>query len=457
MKKIDLVSIAHYAGGRLLRGDGARLVTKVSTDSRTIGQGDVFVALVGDKFDGHQYLRQVSEAGAAAVIVSHLPEGWDSIAAAVIKVEDTLIGLQRLAENYRTWHDPFIVGITGSNGKTSTKDLTCHIMAAKFQVCATEGNLNNHIGLPLSILKLKQGDTCGVFEMGMNHPGEIAPLAAIAAPDAAIITNVGVAHIEYMGSREAIALEKGMLAEAVPQGGVVVLNANDDFTPSIASRCNARVLQAGIGKGDVAARDLKVRAEGTSFTLDFSGTCVEAFLPMPGEHMVANAALAAALAWHTGISPQQIVAALANVKISKGRLETKQVKGVTFVDDSYNANPDSMKAGLRTLAGLQSKGRRIAVLGRMGELGAHAVEGHREVGHQAAALGLDALFTVGIEADLISETASADNRELRTAHFPTHESCAAHLKTELHPGDLVLLKGSRSSGMERVLSLYQAS
>ena len=458
MKKLDLLSIAQFAGGRFLRGDGARLVTRVSTDSRTITEGDVFVALTGDKFDGHHYLRQVSAAGAAAVIVSQLPEGWDSLSAAVIQVPDTLAGLQKLAHDYRAWHKPYVVGITGSNGKTSTKDLTCQVIAARYQVCATEGNLNNHIGLPLSILKLRSGDTCGVFEMGMNHPGEIAPLAAIAAPDAAIITNVGVAHIEYMGSREAIAQEKGMLAEAVKEEGVVVLNANDDFTPSIAARCHARVLQAGIGKGDVAASDLLVRPEGTSFTLDFSGTRIATFLPLPGEHMVANAALAAAVAWHAGVSPEQIVTALASVRISKGRLETKQINGVTFVDDSYNANPDSMKAGLRTLAGLPGTGRRIAVLGRMGELGAHAEEGHREVGRQAAALNLDAVLTVGSEASLISEAAAAaSSGRQTTAHFPTHEACAAHLQSHLRAGDLVLIKGSRSSQMERVLALYQTS
>ena len=456
MKRLDLVSVAHYAGGRLLRGDGGRLVTTVSTDSRTLASGDVFVALVGDKFDGHQYLQKVSEAGVSAAIVSQLPEGWDALPCSVIKVEDTLIALQKLAGNYRAFHNPFVVGITGSNGKTSTKDLTCQVLSSKYQVCATLGNLNNHIGLPLSILRLAKDDTCGVFEMGMNHPGEIAPLAAIAAPDAAIITNVGMAHIEYMGSREAIALEKGMLAEAVSDKGYVILNANDEFTPSIAARCSARVVLAGIGKGDVAAHDLKTQADGTSFTLDFSGKKVTAFLPIPGEHMVANATLAAALAWKTGISPEQIVASLGSVKISKGRLETKEINGVVFVDDSYNANPDSMKAGLRTLAGLQCAGRRIAVLGRMGELGEHAVEGHREVGQQAAGLTIDAVLTVGNEANLISE-AAASNPEISTRHFPSHEACAEHLRSHLRAGDLVLLKGSRSSGMERILSLYQAS
>lgn len=457
MKRLDLVSIAHYAGGRLLRGDGARLVTSVSTDSRTVKPGDVFVALIGDKFDGHQYVRKVAEAGAAAVIVSHVAEDWEDLPVTIIQVTDTLDGLQKLAANYRAWHNPFVVGITGSNGKTSTKDLTSQVLAVRYQVCATEGNLNNHIGLPLSILKMKAGDTCGVFEMGMNHPGEIAPLAAIAAPNAAIITNVGVAHIEYMGSRAAIAQEKGMLAEAVDSQAFVVLNANDDFTPSIAARCQATVLQAGIGKGDVAAHELQVRADGTSFTLDFSGHRIAAFLPIPGEHMVSNAALAAAVGWKSGLTPEQIVAALANVKISKGRLETKEVNGVVFVDDSYNANPDSMKAGLRTLASLASTGRRIAVLGRMGELGTHAEEGHREVGRYAADLNLDALLTLGNEAGWITEAASATNPALTVEHFTSHEACAAHLQSHLRPGDTVLLKGSRSSGMERVLSLFQAS
>ncbi len=454
MKRLDLVTISRFAEGKFLRGDGGRLTTRVTTDSRKVAPGDVFIALVGDKFDGHDFLLQVAEAGASGLIVSALPDGWDTWPCAVIKVSDTMMGLQALAKNYLAWHKPYVLGITGSNGKTSTKDLACALMAAKYQVCATEGNLNNHIGLPLSILRLREGDTCGVFEMGMNHPGEIAPLAAIAAPDAAIITNIGVAHIEYMGSRAAIAQEKGTLAEAVPANGLVVLNANDDFTASIAERCSARVLRAGIGEGDVAAHDLKGAADGTRFTFDFSGNRIEAFLPVPGTHMVGNAALAAAVAWQNGVSPEDIVAALRNVRLTKGRLETKDVNGVTFLDDSYNANPDSMKAGLRTLADLETTGRRIAVLGRMGELGIHAEEGHREVGRYAAGLPLEALFTVGNEADGIAEAVGA---AFTTAHFPNHEACATHLQSYLQPGDLVLLKGSRSAGMERVLSLYQAS
>jgi UDP-N-acetylmuramyl pentapeptide synthase len=242
-----------------------------------------------------------------------------------------------------------------------------------------------------------------------------------------------------------------MLAEAVQQSGVVVLNANDEFTPSIAARCQACVIKAGIGAGDVSAQDLRAAADGTHFTLSLGGGQFEAFLPIPGEHMVGNATLAAALGWSQGIAPEDIVAALREVIITQGRLETKRVNGVTFLDDSYNANPDSMKAGLRTLAGLECSGRRVAVLGRMGELGEHAESGHREVGAYAAGLGLDAILSVGDEARWITDEAKRDT------HFPDHAACAAFLQTYLSPGDLVLLKGSRSAGMERVLSLYQTA
>lgn len=451
MKPLDLQTVARFCGGKLRSGDGTTLVTSLTTDSRKVAAGDVFAAIVGEKFDAHDFLLQVAEAGAAAVIASRKTPSMKGCA--VIDVKDTLVAVQELAREYRLWHAPYVVGITGSNGKTSTKDLAFKVMSIKHQVCATPGNLNNHLGLPLSILTLKEGDTCGVFELGMNHPGEIAPLARIASPDAAIITNVGIAHIENMGSRAGIALEKGMLAEAVHKKGVVVLNANDDFTPSIAKRCQARVIQAGIGKGDVVASNLRASVEGTAFTLDFSGERHEAFLPVPGEHMVGNAALAAALAWQSEIAPAAIVGALRDAKLTKGRLETKVIDGITFLDDSYNANPDSMKAGLKTLAGLDCSARRVAVLGRMGELGDHATGGHRDVGEYAAGLGINAVISVGgEEAKLISAEAGVFG-----LHFDTQAECAAFLKSSLRSGDIVLLKGSRSSGMEQVLTHFQAS
>jgi UDP-N-acetylmuramoyl-tripeptide--D-alanyl-D-alanine ligase len=454
MKSIDLQTLATFADGSL-SANGDVSVTRVITDSRKVTSGDVFVALKGDKFDAHDFLPQVIAAGAAAVLVER-GRGVDSDTCAMIEVSDTLLGLQNMARGYRAWHQPVIIGLTGSNGKTSTKDLTAIIMAAKLQTRSTFGNLNNHIGVPLTLLSFEDGDECGVVEMGMNHAGEIKVLVDIALPDAAIVTNVGMAHIEHLGSQDAIGWEKGTLPANVHGEGVVVLNANDPFTDLIARHCQATVFRAGTNAGDVRAFDLRSNAEGTAFKLDFAGEVVETFLPIIGDHMVGNAALAACMGWAQGVSPADIAEALRNAKLTGGRMETKSVSGIHFIDDSYNANPDSMKAGLSALAALQNSGRKIAVLGRMGELGVHAVEGHRDVGRHAAAQALDAVFTVGDEAALISEAAKASGLA-ETQNFASHEACAAHLKTTLQAGDAVLLKGSRSTGMEKVLNHFQNS
>jgi UDP-N-acetylmuramoyl-tripeptide--D-alanyl-D-alanine ligase len=456
MKPMSVQTIAEYCGGRLVSGDGARVCTRASTDSRSIQAGDLFVALVGEKFDAHDFVPQVAQAGATAVIVSRAQKDADSLACAVIEVTDTLEALQRLAHRHRALLDPVVIGITGSNGKTSTKDFASAVMRSKFEVFATAGNLNNHIGVPLTLLSLEERHTCAVVEMGMNHPGEIAPLCAIAEPDAAIITNIGVAHIEFMGSRAGIAQEKGVLAESVSSSGVVVLNANDEYTPSIAARCKAKVITAGVGQGDVRATIHESGAQGSRFTLDFGGSDkVEVSMPVPGEHMVANAALAAACAWHHGIAPAEIAAALNAAQVTKGRLQVKHWRGVVFLDDSYNANPDSMRAGLKTLAGMQVAGRRAAVLGRMGELGPLAEQGHREVGEFAAQCRIDAVFTVGAEAGLINKAAQGGVGELK--NFESHADCAAHLRQWLKEGDAVLLKGSRSAGMEQVFTQLESA
>jgi len=456
MKAIALQTLADFADAHLRQGDATRLVTKVITDSRKVGEGDVFVALAGDKFDAHNFIPQVMAAGAAAVVVSRTEPSWGSDACAVIEVKDTLLALQDMARGYRAWHQPLIIGLTGSNGKTSTKDLTALIMGLKIQTRATLGNLNNHIGLPLTLLSLTEGDECGVVEMGMNHPGEIKTLVDIALPDAAIVTNVGMAHIEYMGSQDAIGWEKGTLPANVHAEGVVVLNANDKYTPLIARHCQATVFTAGTDAGDVRAFDLHPGPDGTRFKLDFSGEVVETFLPVMGDHMVGNAALAACMGWAHGILPTEIAAALSSARLTGGRMETKTVQDILFIDDSYNANPDSMKAGLVTLASLKTPGKKIAVLGRMGELGIHAQSGHEGVGQFAGALPLTAIYTVGDEAALITQAARAAGLA-DTLNFPSHEACAAHLKKMLQPGDAVLLKGSRSAGMEKVLTHFQTA
>jgi len=453
MKPISLNTLASFVDGTL-SSTTDQLVTRVTTDSRKVAPGDVFVVLKGDKFDAHDFIPQVIAAGAAAVVVSRVDAAWNKDSCAQLQVSDTLLALQEMARGYRSWHQPLVIGLTGSNGKTSTKDLTAIIMARKFQTRATLGNLNNHIGVPLTLLSLGENDECSVVEMGMNHAGEMKTLVDIALPDAAIVTNVGMAHIEHLGTQDAIAWEKGTLPANVPSNGIVVLNANDKYSELIARHSQGTVYLAGTNVGHVRAFDLRAGSEGTAFKLDFAGEVVETFLPVIGDHMVGNAALAACMGWAQGISPADIADALLSAKLTGGRMETKLVKKIHFIDDSYNANPDSMNAGLSALAALQISGRKIAVLGRMGELGAYAAEGHRSVGTHAASLGLDAVYTVGDEAALISESARVSGLS-ETQNFSTHEACASHLRETLQAGDAVLLKGSRSAGMEKILTHFQ--
>ncbi len=459
MKAMSLDTIAEYCGGQLVHGDGSVQGQRVNTDSRKIQAGDVFVALVGERFDAHHFLLQVAEAGAAAVIVSRLPDNLEQFPCPVIVVGDTLIALQNLALAYRRHLGVKIIGITGSNGKTSTKDMVLAVLRSRFSAYATAGNLNNHIGVPLTLLSMDDSHEFGVVEMGMNHFGEIAVLAKIAEPDAAIITNVGVAHIEYMGSRAGIAKEKGTLAEAIGVRGAVVLNANDDYSDEIAARSKGRVILAGVEKGDVSAKRLKFENHGTEFVLNFaSKEEASVTLPVLGEHMVGNAALAAACGWHFGVTPEECATALSGMELTKGRLQAKTIDGIFFLDDSYNANPDSMKAGLKTLAATHTSGRRIAVLGRMGELGSHAESSHRSVGEYAATLPVDAIFTVGSsEAEWITDAAGQARGEFLHQHFATHADCAAYLRRWLEKGDAVLLKGSRSSAMEQVLTHFESA
>jgi UDP-N-acetylmuramoyl-tripeptide--D-alanyl-D-alanine ligase len=403
-------------------------------------------------------MEAAAQGGAAAVMVHRdvsVPAGM-----AVIRVNDTLAGLQRMAAAWRTEWNGTVIGLTGSNGKTSTKDMTRAVLARKFRTTATAGNLNNHIGVPLTLLDIQPEHEAAVVEMGMNHAGEIAPLAAMAAPHTGIITNIGTAHIEFLGSRENIAREKAALAEAIPPTGTVILNAGDDFTPWIRPLCSARVMTAGVGSGDICADDLVCSPGGSRFRLRFpSGESVDVSLPVPGRHMAANAALAAAAGWVHGISPDAIAHGLASLELTAGRVQLRSAAGLQFLDDSYNANPDSMKAALETLRSLACRGRRIAVLGRMGELGPHSAQGHRETGAAACTSGVDFLFLV--ESGDVSRMAegflAAGGQSARLRVFPDHATCAEALRSTAGPDDLILLKGSRSAGMERIPQLLSGS
>ncbi len=448
MKATPASQISAWAGGQMLAGNASAMVTTVCTDSRALKRGDLFVALRGENFDGHRFVAEAAKIGAVGAIVETAPVGL-SPEFAIIEVLDTLKALQNLAANYRASLSLRVLGITGSNGKTSTKDFASAVLGKKFRTSKTAGNLNNHIGVPLTLLSLGADDEAAVIEMGMNHPGEIAPLAAMAKPDAAIITNIGVAHIEYMGSREAIAAEKGELAAAVGKNGAVILNADDDFTPAIAARCKARVVTAGLSSGDVRATDLQTISSGIKFRIHATGRCLDAMIPVPGEHMVRNALLACAAGLDFGLSLEECVAGLREPGLSKGRLQQKNIAGLLVLDDSYNGNPDSMIAGLATLVQQPGNGRRIAVLGRMGELGSQSESGHRRVGAAAGKLGLACLITVGEEARWISDSASGIKEII---HVGDTAAAASVLRSFAKTGDIVLVKGSRSAKMENVIA-----
>ncbi len=447
-----LATFARWSGARLWSGDPHAMAAGVCTDTRHIVPGCLFVALKGANFDAHDFAARALADGAAAVLVSHevtVPAG-----SGVLLVEDTLAALQSLAATWRREWDGLVIGLSGSNGKTSTKDMIRAVLSRRFRVCSTLGNLNNHIGLPLTVLSAEVSDTHGVFEMGMNHPGEIAPLAAIAGPDVAVITNVGTAHIEFMGTREAIALEKGMLAEAVHPDGIVILNANDPYTPGIAARCQAQVITAGKDVGDVRVSDIRTSGSGCTFFLhlpDHSTSQVQ--LPVPGRHMAGNAALAAAVGFHFGLRAEEIVDGLESVALTHGRIQIREVDGLLFIDDSYNANPDSMRAALDTLHSFTCTGRRIAVLGRMGELGTTAEAEHRALGAAVFESGVDELCVVGSgDPERIGMGyLEAGGKTERYHAFADHASCAAWLRTSAGATDIILVKGSRSAAMERVI------
>src|SRR6059036_2086492 len=453
MNPTPLEQIAKFAGAEIFSGDGKVFIDKISTDSRAVKHGELFVALRGENFDAHSFVESVAKAGAAGAIVDSnwtgkVPENF-----ALIRVKDTLQAYQKLAANYRKSLSLKVVAITGSNGKTSTKDFAAAVLARCFRVTRTEGNFNNHVGLPRTMLEATSQDEVAVWEIGMNHPGEIAALARLAAPDVAIITNIGVAHIEFMGSLETIAAEKGALVEAVGAHGTVILNADDPFTRSIATRARGKVILAGTTAGNIRAGEISQSGTGTDFTILEGAHRCRAQLPVPGLHMVQNALLAVAAGRAFGLSLEDCAAGLVAAPLTKARLQIKDLGGVQFLDDSYNANPDSMKAALRTLVELDADGKRIAVLGEMHELGDESERGHREVGETAAALKIDQLIAIGDAATAIAQGAKHAGLQKTTVVNSTSE--AAELLNEIAaPGDLILIKGSRASRTEEVIEHF---
>jgi UDP-N-acetylmuramoyl-tripeptide--D-alanyl-D-alanine ligase len=452
MIELTLAEVAEFVGGELTGPAGATVRGSVTLDSRTVAPGDLFVAVAGERVDGHDYLGAAAAAGAVAALCSRP----DDAALPCVVVQDPVVALGRLAAGVharlaagglRT------LGITGSSGKTSTKDLLGQVLGTAGATVSPPGSYNNDIGLPLTVLAADESTRFLVLEMGARGRGHIARLCAVARPEVGVVLNVGSAHLGEFGSADGIALAKGELVEALPEGGTAVLNADDPRVLGMAPRTRARVVTTGRGA------DADVRATGISlddtararFTLVAAGEEHPVRLQVVGEHQVDNALSAAGAALAVGLTPAEVAVALSQaVPLSRWRMEvSRRPDGVTVVNDAYNANPESMRAALAALTGLPAH-RRIAVLGAMGELGPGADDEHDRLGRDAAAAGIDLLVVVGPDAVGIAQGATAAGRRAgeESVHVPDRAAARELLSEVLRPGDVVLVKASRSYGLE---------
>ena len=429
----------------------------VSIDSRTIRAGELFVAIRGDRFDGHDFVPAVMQQGAWGALVGRTElEARSSRLSGlknIVPVEDPLVALQEMASLHRRKFAIHVVGITGSNGKTTTKEMLACILKQKGPVLKNEGNLNNHIGVPLTLLKLTADHTSAVVEMGMSAPGEIATLARFIAPDVGVITNIGPAHLEFLKSMDGVAQAKGELLDHLRSDGTAVLNADDHYFAMLKKKFNGCVLSFGIdARSDVRASGIQPGPDHTDFTIESNGSTANVRVRAVGRHNVYNALAAAAAAFAVGMSIDTVKAGLEDFLPVAMRSELKQVQGRTIFADCYNANPASMEAALATLISLRSGSRAIAVVGDMLELGTAAVDAHRAIGATAARLGVDVLITLGPLAKHAADGAiDAGMPKDRVQGVGSWAEAAELLKKLSRPGDVVLIKGSRGMKMEKIL------
>ena len=442
----------------VLRGEPKTHVSGVSTDSRSIAEGELFVAVRGDTFDGHDYASEALDRGAAAVLMSRALD----LPGATIRVDDTVVALGALASAHRErFHGP-VVAITGSNGKTTTKEMCARILAASgLRVRRSPGNLNNHIGLPLSLLGLELDDDVIVVELGMNHEGEIAQLAHITSPTVGAITNVAPAHLGPLGSLEAIARAKGELFDEIRPGGTAIVNADDPHCVEQSERFAGNRLSFGRkSEADFRAREIASTREGESFELETEAGQCRVELRAPGAHLIEDALCAATAATATGLLAaeplESLRRGLEQFEAIDGRLAPLSAPGdVTLFDDTYNANPESVVAALSTLAAHSCRGRSVAVLGDMLELGPDSAALHANVGREAAARGIQMLVAVGPLSAHAAEAAAAAG--VSETIKLDEENAPARVRELVRPGDIVLVKGSRGMRMERVVSALMDS
>ena len=510
METRTLQFVAEACGAEIANGHADAPVLNICTDSRTAKAGDIFFAIKGENFDGHDFVVEVAKKKIAAVVVEksklanlgiasgslapsdgervgergfdlankvpplpgpllHPMEEREKAArggapskvmagVALLAVDDVRVAFGKLAAAYRQDFDLPVIAVGGSNGKTTTKELIAAVLRQKFLTLWSEASFNNDIGVPTTLLRLEKSHRAAVLEVGTNHPGELAPLVKMIAPKFGVITSIGREHLEFFGDVEGVALEEGALAELLPADGKLFLNGDDAWSEKIAARTQADVVRVGTGeKNNWCAKKIRLDKNGVTFQVecaqkDFSGECRVNLL---GRHQVTNALLALAIGAELGLTRAEILRGLAECQPAKMRMNYWEANGVRVLDDCYNANADSTLAALETLCGLPLQGRRVAVLGDMAELGVHSAAAHAEIGRRAAELKIGQLFAVGKMAPVMAQ-AARDAGLARVFEFLDVEGAVTAVKHFLKTGDVVLLKASRSPRLERIAETLKA-
>jgi UDP-N-acetylmuramoyl-tripeptide--D-alanyl-D-alanine ligase len=454
----SLKFVAAACEAEIRRGSPEAVVKNVCTDSRRVRPDDLYFAIKGDNFDGHDFVHDVAGKKVVAVVLkgqrvpTQLPE------CAVLVVEDTRTALGRFAGAYRRGFELPVICVCGSNGKTTTKELIASVLKQKFSTLWSEASFNNDIGVPLTLLRIEKSHQAAVLEAGTNHPGELGPLVEMIRPQFGVLTNIGQEHLEFFGDVAGVAQEEGRLAELLPAGGTLFLNGDNEWTDEMIRRTRAKTVRVGFGsKNDWRAEKIRLDKNGATFhvTTAKKDFCGEYRVNLLGRHQVANALFAIAVSEELGLARAEIQRGLVECKPAKMRMQFWEAGGIRVLDDAYNANTDSMIAALETLRDLPLQGRRVAVLGDMGELGAQSEAAHAEVGRRAAGLEIGQLFAIGKMAPVMAK-AARDAGLSRVIEFENVETATKAVKGFLKTGDVVLLKASRSSRLERIAETLKA-
>jgi UDP-N-acetylmuramoyl-tripeptide--D-alanyl-D-alanine ligase len=444
--------------GDLLCGDVKHTFEGVSIDSRTISANELFIAIKGNVYDGHSFISDLISSGVRGLIISkdeiRDPAGtdWQDKGIVCVAVSDTTKALGDLASFNRRRTDVSVVAITGSNGKTTTREMTASVVSTRYKTLSTKGNFNNEIGLPLTLLDLKNSHQWAVLELGTNRPGEIDRLGEICIPDIGVITNIGFAHLEGLGSIEGVMNAKGELLKRIKPEGTAVLNADDSRVLYLSTKTSRKVLYFGLSEdARIKALDVNETTTGISFTLVLPEERIPIELRVHGGFMVSNALAAASVGYIIGLSSEEIKAGLEYFQPVKGRINIFDVRGVHIIDDTYNANPDSMEAAIRILSSLKGNSRGILVAGDMLELGEHAESMHRKIGAMSARSNIARLYITGEFAEAVANGACKEDKNSMEIFIGAREEILEDLKKSLLPGDWVLVKGSRAMGMEKIV------